>query len=120
MNSSIGINAKKQLNSLMKTTKTPKRKRHTTANSSMNMQAIKENSSKAKDFMFEFADMVRDKISTIKPSMQMHTDNSDFKICLNNQEYCMKKKNVAMGAGFVAATALSAYAISKMTSRKRW
>lgn len=120
MNSSIGVNAKKQLNSLMKNTKTPKRKRHSSMNSSLNMQVIKESSSKAKDFMFEFADMVRDRITHIKPSMQMHADNNNIKVSINDHEYNMNKKTVAMGVGFVAATALSAMAISKMTSHRRW
>lgn len=117
MNKSIGVNTKKHLNSLMKYNRAPKRRQTNTQNSNVTMQVIKENSFKARDMAFEFADMLKDRISCVKTSI--HTDRDNIGFSCNNHHYNLKKKNIAMGAGVLAATALGTYVVSKAISSKR-
>lgn len=116
MNQSIGVNAKKQLNSLMKYNRAPKRKRTSNQNSTLTMQVIKENSFKARDMMFEFADMLKDRISCVKTSVRTNGDNISFSC--NSHQYNLKKRNIVIGAGVLAATALGTYAVSKAISNR--
>lgn len=120
MDSSIGVNMKKQFNSMMRNTKVPKRKRTTNESIPINMEFIKANSYKAKNMASGFANMLKQGMNSMKSSMQgsLQYDGNDLKISYNNHQYTMKKQTLAMGAGFLAASALSAYVASKIASNR--